>query len=315
MQKITAVDLLRLIHPNPSNWICLGGIPRKDSAGKGFPTWFWTERKDVIRNLGKLKQTNTRGQKNIYYSMANFQHGVCGKHAREKKNVEGIQVVWLDFDDVTEASESFWKGESWENIPAPNIGVATSPGHAQFFWLLKEALSGEEIQDEGGLEHLLKGLTRKTGADIAAVDVSRVMRLPGYRNLNRQAFMVEAFLIHEERIYKDTYEKLKVMCPCAEEKKKGSSAPKEPAEPQAPPRVATKCSIGHVARRNAMARWNATRARGKSASEADWAVLGYLFSIGNVSENDMGDFLREIHPGKHGKYYLHTIEKFKKIAQ
>jgi hypothetical protein len=58
--------------------------------------------------------------------------------------------------------------------PYPTLVVKTSIGHYHIYWKLTEKISIEEQ------ESIMKHLAKDIGADPAATDVSRVLRLPGF---------------------------------------------------------------------------------------------------------------------------------------
>ena len=62
-----------------------------------------------------------------------------------------------------------------DDLPEPNYLVNSSPGKWQVVWKV-EGFQQEEA------ERLMRHLVRELGADPAATDSSRVLRLPGYTN-------------------------------------------------------------------------------------------------------------------------------------
>lgn len=91
--------------------------------------------------------------------------------SRTKQDIAEIRHVYLDFDDNgTAAVQSLLRRD---DLPKPNYLVNTSPGRWQAVWKV-EGFSIDEA------EHLMRHLVRETGADPAATDASRVLRLPGF---------------------------------------------------------------------------------------------------------------------------------------
>ena len=115
----------------------------------------------------------------VYLSMNALKESADG---RTKSDVESIRHVFLDFDvDGNEAVERLMKRN---DVPKPNYLTNTSPDKWQAIW----KVSGFAPKEA---ERLQKGLARQTGADTAATDCSRVMRLPGFYNQKySQRFMV-----------------------------------------------------------------------------------------------------------------------------
>lgn len=92
---------------------------------------------------------------------------------RTKEDVAAIRHIYLDFDhNGTAAVQSMTKRD---DLPEPNYLVNSSPGKWQVVWKVE----GFQ-QDEA--ERLMRHLVRELGADPAATDSSRVLRLPGYMN-------------------------------------------------------------------------------------------------------------------------------------
>lgn len=94
-------------------------------------------------------------------------------HSRTKEDVADIRHIYLDFDhNGTAAVQSMIKRD---DLPEPNYLINSSPGKWQVVWKV-EGFQQEEA------ERLMRHLVRELGADPAATDSSRVLRLPGYIN-------------------------------------------------------------------------------------------------------------------------------------
>jgi hypothetical protein len=93
--------------------------------------------------------------------------------SRTKEDVEAVRHVYLDFDhNGTAAVQALTRRD---DIPEPNYLVNSSPGKWQVVWRV-EGFQQEEA------ERLMRHLVRELGADPAATDISRVLRLPGFAN-------------------------------------------------------------------------------------------------------------------------------------
>ena len=93
--------------------------------------------------------------------------------SRTKDDVAEIRHVYLDFDDNgTSAVQALLKRD---DVPQPNYLVNSSPDKWQVVWKV-EGFANEDA------ERLMRHLVRETGADPAATDSSRVMRIPGFAN-------------------------------------------------------------------------------------------------------------------------------------
>lgn len=94
-------------------------------------------------------------------------------HSRTKEDIAEIRHIYLDFDhNGTAAVQALVQ---LDDLPEPNYVVNSSPGKWQVVWKVE----GFQ-QDEA--ERLMRKLVRELGADPAATDVSRVLRLPGFAN-------------------------------------------------------------------------------------------------------------------------------------
>jgi hypothetical protein len=110
------------------------------------------------------------GQNEVYISM-NALH--ADARGRTKADIDVIRHLYLDFDERgTEAVENLLKRP---DLPQPNYLLNSSPDKWQVVWKV-EGFAKDQA------ENLQRGLAREAGADPAATDCSRVMRLPGFYN-------------------------------------------------------------------------------------------------------------------------------------
>jgi hypothetical protein len=93
--------------------------------------------------------------------------------SRTKDDIAEIRHVYLDFDDNGTAAVQTLMQRN--DVPTPNYLVNSSAGKWQVVWKV-EGFGQEEA------ERLMRHLVRETGADPAATDSSRVLRLPGFMN-------------------------------------------------------------------------------------------------------------------------------------
>jgi hypothetical protein len=92
-------------------------------------------------------------------------------HSRTKDDIAAIRHVYLDFDDNgTAAVQALMRRD---DVPEPNYLVNTSSDRWQVVWKV-EGFARDDA------ERLMRHLARETGADPAATDSSRVLRLPGF---------------------------------------------------------------------------------------------------------------------------------------
>jgi hypothetical protein len=92
---------------------------------------------------------------------------------RLKSDIAEIRHVYLDFDN--NGPESVRALRSRTDIPEPNHIITSSPGKYQVIWRV-DGFTKDQA------ESLMRGMTRATGADIAATDCTRVLRVPGFFN-------------------------------------------------------------------------------------------------------------------------------------
>jgi putative DNA primase/helicase len=125
---------------------------------------------DVSNIIPQLEEINEAGAA-IYVAVNQF------KGQRNKPNLARVRGVHGDFDGVSEETLS-----AVRNLLPPTIEVQSSvPGNCHFYWLLDE---GEEVSPEWA-ESINRGLV-ELGADRAAIDVSRLLRLPGFRHMKHR---------------------------------------------------------------------------------------------------------------------------------
>jgi hypothetical protein len=118
---------------------------------------------------GWLRHKNA-GQNELYISMNALREEARG---RTKADVGVIRHLYLDFDERgTEAVERLLNRP---DLPHPNYLLNSSPDKWQVVWKV-DGFAKDQAED------LQRGLARDTGADPAATDCSRVMRLPGFYN-------------------------------------------------------------------------------------------------------------------------------------
>jgi hypothetical protein len=103
---------------------------------------------------------------------------------RTKENIREIRHVYLDLDE--DASASLHAIRTTGDIPAPNFVLDTSPEKHQVIWRV-------EGLDQVQAESLLRSLATQFRGDIAATDVCRVLRVPGFTNRKyNEQFLVRA---------------------------------------------------------------------------------------------------------------------------
>jgi putative DNA primase/helicase len=138
--------------------------PRPDKLLARYPGLGLTE---FGKLLPELERRNRLGAA-VYIPINQFDGQRC------KANISRVHGCHADFDGVSEVQL-----QRVRSILQPTIEVQTSsPLHRHFYWLLypNEALSLETV------EAINRSLVQ-LGADKAATDVSRLLRLPGFKHM------------------------------------------------------------------------------------------------------------------------------------
>ena len=165
-----AMEFLDLLDPSPAahfnieTYTDAKDKPHPDPLSNRFPN---LTRGDAERLLPELEVLNQQGAA-IYVAVNEF----AGQ--RKLDNLVRVRGVHADLDDATEAQLL-----SMRNMLEPSIVVQSSSSNKQhWYWLL---LDGEELAQDVA-KAINQGLV-PLGADKAAVDVSRLLRLPGFHHM------------------------------------------------------------------------------------------------------------------------------------
>jgi hypothetical protein len=111
---------------------------------------------------------------------------------RTKENIREIRHVYLDLDE--DGPASLHAIRTTGDIPTPNFVLDTSAGKNQVVWRV-------EGLDQDQAESLLRSLATAFRGDLAATDISRVLRVPGFANQKyNDQFLVRA-LQETDQIY------------------------------------------------------------------------------------------------------------------
>lgn len=165
-----ALEFLRLLDPLPEARFCIETYtdkkdkPRPDQLSRRFVDY---THQQVEALLPELETLNNAGAA-IYVAVNEFE----GR--RKIDNLHRVRGVHADLDGATD--EQLKKLRA--TLP-PTIAVQSSSAEKQhWYWLLME---GETLGAESAkaINQTLVGL----GADPAAVDVARLLRLPGFRHM------------------------------------------------------------------------------------------------------------------------------------
>jgi RepB DNA-primase N-terminal domain len=136
-----------------------------------------------------LRLENEQRRCEIYVSMNALHPEAKG---RTKHDVAAIRHVYLDFDENgTKALDALLNRE---DVPRPSYVINSSPDKWQVTWRV-EGFGKTEA------ETLQKGLARDAGADLAATDCARVLRVPGFYNQKYG----KPFLVRSEQLSTEVY--------------------------------------------------------------------------------------------------------------
>jgi hypothetical protein len=170
-----AIAFLRLLDPSPDasfnietyTDVAKGGAKaRPDPLGRRYPN---LSIEQVTAEVPELEAINARGA-GVFVAVNQCQG------QRSKKTVIRIRGVHAEFDGVTDDKLAAIR----LRLP-PTIEVrSSSASNCHFYWLLKE----EENMPPDLAEAINQGLV-ELGADPAATDISRLLRLPGFRHMKR----------------------------------------------------------------------------------------------------------------------------------
>ena len=121
-----------------------------------------------------LRHLNAR-EYDIYLSVNPIR---AGSRGREKSDIEEVRRLQLDLDeDGRKGHDRVLKDVELGALPRPAHILRSSKDRYQILWdTVPNWWSPRQA------EAVMKGLAERYGGDRAATDVSRVMRLPGFRN-------------------------------------------------------------------------------------------------------------------------------------
>ncbi len=145
-----------------------------------------------------LRKRNESGA-DIFLGMNPLRHNSC---ARTKECILEIRHVYLDLDE--DGPTSLHAIRTTGEVPVPNFVLDTSREKNQVVWCV-------DGLDQAQAESLLRSVATQFRGDPAATDISRVLRVPGFRNWKyNERFLVRAiqqtdqiyqrrnFVVHED---------------------------------------------------------------------------------------------------------------------
>ena len=165
---------------DPNDRIALVLVPRQEGAKT--QQRIWTAAKAVSEPVQRwLRYNNAQGH-DIYVSMNPLSPEA---RRRRKEDIAEVRRVYLDLDkDGGVKLKKLLRDSAAGKIPGPSYLINTSKDRFQVIWNVKPGeLSTEQA------EGLMRGLAHEYGGDRAATDVSRVLRLPGFKHRGRDSWI------------------------------------------------------------------------------------------------------------------------------
>ena len=165
---------------NPTDRIALVLVPRTEGAKT--QQRIWTAEKAVSEPVQRWLRYNNAHNFDIYVSMNPLK---AEAHGRCKDDIAEVRRVYLDLDEDGKAKlAKLLRDNIQKKIPGPSYIINTSQDRYQVIWNVKPGeLSAEQA------EGLMRGLANEYGGDRAATDVSRVLRLPGFKHRGRNSWI------------------------------------------------------------------------------------------------------------------------------
>lgn len=154
---------ISMIYPSKECYIALCLIPPDDCPVEHR----FTTVSQIEKYLNYCRFRNASGW-NIYITPSVLKP--FAQNRRKESFCPHQKVIYLDCDAPS------CLNDIKSRYPYPTLVVRTSKGRYQIYWRLSEAVT---LSDQ---EKLMRRLARDLGADIAATDVSRVLRFPSFWN-------------------------------------------------------------------------------------------------------------------------------------
>ncbi len=206
----------------------------------------------------------------VYVSMNSLEPGARG---RTKADIGQVRHVYLDLDEG--GPDALKAVLDRQDLPKPNYVLDTSPGKFQVVWKT-DGFTKDQAED------LQRGLARETGADPAATDCARVLRIPGFYNHKyEQPHYVRADKLSEQTTTPEQF-------PARHEDTTHCGPNAAVQAPQAENRDA-----GHL-----------------SQSERDWAYARRALARGTPQDQIIEEIMRFRRDKPNPRYYAaHTVAK------
>ncbi|HVB33956.1 MAG TPA: DNA-primase RepB domain-containing protein [Patescibacteria group bacterium] len=145
--------------------------------------------KIAARDFQEWLTDRTQAGFDVYIGMNTLKDGA---YSRTKRDIHEIRHVYLDLD--YRGPEALKEIHKSDEVPNPNFVLDTSPGKRQVVWKV-ESITPHEAED------LQQRMAHEFGADIAATDASRILRLPGFTNRKYSEDCAVRVTKHSDKTY------------------------------------------------------------------------------------------------------------------
>lgn len=135
-----------------------------------------------------LRFKNEREGFDVYIGMNSLKPE---SRTRTKDDILEIRHLYLDLD--SDGPNALTRIQQSDLVPMPNYILNTSPDRFQVVWRVKDV-----AQEKA--ETLLRAMARQFGADPAATDSTRVLRIPGFKNTKCHPEFVVKAQQHSDRV-------------------------------------------------------------------------------------------------------------------
>ena len=129
-----------------------------------------------VSTISRLAEYNRNGW-NVYVCMNPIKAGAL---SRKKSDIVVVRTAYAEVDHNGEECRAAMRADVAAGIiPYPSIAVESSPHKYQFIWMVQ----GIDANTQEGIN---RALVAKYNTDPQSVDVARVLRLPGFRNMKAE---------------------------------------------------------------------------------------------------------------------------------
>jgi putative DNA primase/helicase len=195
-----------------------------------------------------------------------------------KRDCFRVNAIWADFDEIP------MKKVINLSLP-PNI-VVGSGGGTHGYWLLTCPKLVRDIEDIRYIEAIARGLAERFGADTKTIDITRILRVPGFRNRKPEYEsppLIKSYLVHENLYQLETFRKSGFFKEKTDDP--GNYVGTGKVRTDLPPKIID--ALRHISDRN----------DGDDPSQDDSAVITRLLNFG-LSQQDTYSTFMSSHRGK-----------------